>query len=293
MANAHEEEDRVSEDDDPPIKIKNTTKPLTVLNALLIWLVAVILSIPDGMFTNVTEMYAPNNTRFITVCTPFPNSTTTSMYVKYNVAGKALIFYLCPLTIIATYYILMAKKLHESAKEMPGEMQGQSVAQVKARRQVARLVLCFVFLFFICFFPYHVFALWFFFNPNMESEYDDFWHALKIIAFCLSFLNSCVNPIALYCVSGVFRQYFNKYLFCQDSRRLRRNTPSSMGNCDTSLTSTFRRHTQSTLLTKQKSSNNAPVALDSLGSRKDNETNARALVILRGEKDKDRCGFGS
>ncbi|KAK9751568.1 hypothetical protein QE152_g4922 [Popillia japonica] len=78
----------------------------------------------------------------------------------------------------------------------------------------------------------------------MESEYDDFWHALKIIGFCLSFLNSCVNPVALYCVSGVFRQYFNKYLFCQDSRRLRRNTPSSMGNCDTSLNSTFRRHTQ-------------------------------------------------
>lgn len=43
----------------------------------------------------------------------------------------------------------------------------------------------FVTVFFICFFPYHVFALWFFFNPNMESEYDDFWHALKIIGFCL------------------------------------------------------------------------------------------------------------
>lgn len=116
-------------------------------------------------------------------------------------------------------------------------------------------------MFFICFFPYHVFALWFFLNPNMERDYDDFWHALKIIGFCLrytnnkiqnswfimllihySFMNSCVNPVALYCVSGVFRQYFNKYLFCQNSRRLRRNTPSSMGNCDTSYSSTFRRH---------------------------------------------------
>lgn len=29
-----------------------------------------------------------------------------------------------------------------------------------------------------------------------------------------SFLNSCVNPVALYCVSGVFRQHFNRYLCC-------------------------------------------------------------------------------
>ncbi|KRT79130.1 hypothetical protein AMK59_6413, partial [Oryctes borbonicus] len=152
----------------------------------------------------------------------------------------------------------------------------------------------------------HVFALWFFFNPNMEKEYDDFWHALKIIGFCLSFLNSCVNPVALYCVSGVFRQYFNKYLFCQDSRRLRRNTPSSMGNCDTSLNSTFRRHTQgtmveslciqrkSTFLTKQKCSNNALIALEGLNSKKDScEMNTRTSVVLRGDKEKDMCDFGS
>ncbi|KAK9702763.1 Zinc carboxypeptidase [Popillia japonica] len=126
---------------------KLQTKPLTVLNALLIWLVAVLLSIPDGVFTNVMQVDSPNNfTTFILICTPFPNITTTSTYVKYNVAGKALIFYVVPLSIIATFYILMAKKLHDSAKEMPGEMQGQSMAQVKARRHVARMVLCFVFL---------------------------------------------------------------------------------------------------------------------------------------------------
>lgn len=37
------------------------------------------------------------------------------------------------------------------------------------------------------------------------------WH-LVVAAFCLKFLNSCANPIALYCVSGVFRKKFDRYL---------------------------------------------------------------------------------
>lgn len=97
--------------------------------------------------------------------------------------------------------------------------------------------------FFVCFFPYHLFWLWFHLNPKSIEEYDDYWHALKIIGFCLSFLNSCVNPVALYCVSGVFRQHFNRYLCCRSPRRFQRNIPST-ANCETSFNSTYRRHTQ-------------------------------------------------
>lgn len=57
----------------------------------------------------------------------------------------------------------------------------------------------------------------------------------------LSFLNSCVNPVALYCVSGVFRAHFNRYLLCREPQ-WPRNTFS--GNCETSFNSTIRRHTQ-------------------------------------------------
>jgi hypothetical protein len=59
---------------------------------------------------------------------------------------------------------------------------------------------------------------------------------------CFSFLNSCVNPVALYCVSGVFRAHFNRYLCCQDPRWPR--NAMSAANCETSFNSTYRRHTQ-------------------------------------------------
>ncbi|XP_026331108.1 neuropeptide CCHamide-1 receptor-like, partial [Hyposmocoma kahamanoa] len=62
------------------------------------------------------------------------------------------------------------------------------------------------------------------------------------ICYCFSFLNSCVNPVALYCVSGVFRQHFNRYLCCR--RGILHATCSSRLSrsaiCETSFRSTHR-----------------------------------------------------
>lgn len=59
--------------------------------------------------------------------------------------AKAIIYYFLPLTIIGVLYALMARRLHLSAREMPGELAGpQSRAQARARRHVARMVVTFV-----------------------------------------------------------------------------------------------------------------------------------------------------
>ncbi|XP_022909503.2 neuropeptide CCHamide-2 receptor-like [Onthophagus taurus] len=260
------------------------TKPLTVMIAVLIWILAIILSIPDGIFTDITSYTENSSSNAIHICTPFP-ATVTTAYKKYIIAGKALVFYIVPLFVIASFYILMAKKLHASVNEIPGQLQGQSLSQIRARRNVARMVLCFVFLFFICFLPYHVFFLWFFFHPTAESDYNEYWHTLKIVGFCLSFSSSCVNPVALYCVSGVFRQYFNRYLFCKDQRRLQRTTPSSLlGNCETSFNSTYRKNTtqgttvesfcikrKNTILTNKKCCEATIVSMEPLSNVKNKE----------------------
>jgi len=61
------------------------------------------------------------------------------------VAGKALVYYLLPLSIIGALYIMMAKRLHMSARNMPGEQQSmQSRTQARARLHVARMVVAFV-----------------------------------------------------------------------------------------------------------------------------------------------------
>lgn len=65
---------------------------------------------------------------------------------------------------------------------------------------------------------------------------------LITISHNYSFINSCVNPVALYFVSGVFRQHFNRYLCCRNKRLLKR--PTSNTNCETSFNSTYKRPNQ-------------------------------------------------
>ncbi|KAM8713784.1 hypothetical protein ACLKA7_014021 [Drosophila subpalustris] len=216
---------------------KLQTKPLTVFTAVIIWVFAIILGMPSFVISDIkTYPNIPTAKGNITiqVCNPFGE------HGKYIVVAKASIYYFVPLSIIGVLYIMMAKRLHISARDMPGEQLSiQSRSQARARRHVARMVVAFVVVFFICFFPYHVFELWYHLNPTAEDDFDDFWHMVRIVGFCTSFLNSCVNPVALYCVSGVFRQHFNRYLCCICIKRqphLRQHSTAT-GVMDTSVTS--------------------------------------------------------
>ena len=77
-----------------------------------------------------------------------------------------------------------------------------------------KMILSLVVLFAVCFFPNHVFFIWFHFDPNSHDSYNLFWHCFRIVGFCLSFINSCINPIALYIVSAHYRKHFNRILCC-------------------------------------------------------------------------------
>ncbi|VVD02128.1 unnamed protein product [Leptidea sinapis] len=190
-------------------------RKLPLVCATIIWIVALLLATPAALFSNTASATLHNNVTIL-FCSPYPPDWTT--FPKWMTLAKAIIYYALPLLVIAFFYSLMAQRLLASTKEMPGALHaGQGEAQAKARKSVACMVLIFVIVFFICFLPYHALELWYYYSPTAEYDYNDWIHALRIIGFCLSFLNSCVNPVALYCVSGVFRQHFNRYLCCQRS----------------------------------------------------------------------------
>ncbi|XP_050069961.1 neuropeptide CCHamide-2 receptor-like isoform X2 [Anopheles maculipalpis] len=220
---------------------KLQTRPLTVIVAFLIWVLAIICAIPSVVMSEVVVVHLSNKT--IEYCSPFGPRKKDSNYSKYKTVLNSIVYYFLPLSIIGILYVLMAHRLHTSAREMPGENAGpQSRSQARARRHVARMVITFVIVFIVCFLPHHVVELWFHLNPHAEDDYDDFWHIFRITGFCLSFLNSCINPVALYCVSGVFRQHFHRYLCCRPMTVQRRIGLSSAGNaCETSFVSTIRR----------------------------------------------------
>ncbi|XP_069361056.1 neuropeptide CCHamide-2 receptor-like isoform X2 [Maniola hyperantus] len=215
-------------------------RKLPLVCATIIWAAALIFAAPAALFSSTITHEIDNNVSII-YCSPYPE--TWDSYAKWMTLTKAIIYYALPLLVIAFFYSLMAQRLLASTREMPGALHGgQGEAQAKARKSVACMVLIFVIVFFICFLPYHALEVWFYLSPTAQTDYNDFIHALRIIAFCLSFLNSCVNPVALYCVSGVFRQHFNRYLCCRRSA-LHPTCSSRLSRtaiCETSFRSTQR-----------------------------------------------------
>ncbi|CAK1587162.1 unnamed protein product [Parnassius mnemosyne] len=185
---------------------------ITVATAIGIWILAGLLATPAYIGSYLRAFVVNPTTQFL-VCYPYPPEWGEN-YPKTMVLVRFLIYYSLPLAVIALFYVLMARHLVLSTQNMPGELQGTH-RQMRARRKVALTVLAFVLVFAACFLPSHVFMMWFYYCPTAQDDYNGWWHALRIVGFCLSFLNSCVNPIALYCTSGIFRKHFNRYLLCR------------------------------------------------------------------------------
>ncbi|XP_050523130.1 neuropeptide CCHamide-1 receptor-like [Daktulosphaira vitifoliae] len=200
---------------DPMRKLHSTlggrrATKFTVSVAVSIWCLAVICALPAAKFSYVRQFQVDNVTLF-EACYPYPEELGP-LYPQAVVLVKFLVYYAVPLFVISCFYVMMARHLIRSTKNIPGVVQGQ-LRQIRARKKVARTVLAFVLVFAICFLPHHVFMLWFYINPRSTDEYNTFWHVLRMIGFCLYFSNSCINPIALYLVSGTFRKHFDKQLF--------------------------------------------------------------------------------
>ncbi|KAJ8949051.1 hypothetical protein NQ318_016952 [Aromia moschata] len=180
---------------------------ITLCIAISIWILAIVCAVPAAVGSHIKGIPA-DNVQFV-VCYPFPEHWLNDTYPQVMVLSKFLVLYVIPLAIIAVFYLSMAVYLILSTRNVPGEMQGMQ-RQIKARKKVAVTVLIFVAVFAVCFAPLHAFMLFFYFNPRAQELYNAFWHYLRIVGFCLAYINSCANPVALYFLSGAFRKHFNR-----------------------------------------------------------------------------------
>lgn len=217
--------------------VSDTAGRLTIIISVVIWVVSAALALPAAVFSHTPELVTPTGVTYH-ICTPYPKYLG-KMYPKVHALVKVAVYYLLPLVLIATFYVLMARHLVLSAKQLPGEAAGQQ-RQVRARRKVAKMVLAFVIIFAVCFLPINVFTLWWHLDPLSEDHYDITWHSIRIVGFCLSFVNSCINPIALYCVSGTFRKYYNRHVFCWCAGRGRRGDWEGAESTGTRLTTAMK-----------------------------------------------------
>ena len=233
---------------DPMSKHLGAASQRTIAIAGAIWLLALPVAIADGVSAHVVYIAMADGGLIHELCLEYPEEWG-AWYPKFMAILRFLIFFAIPMTIIAVFYLLMANILTASSQHIPveGQGEGHGQKQMEARRKVARVVLSFVIIFAVCWLPRHIFVLWFHFGA---SEFNLFWHVFKIMGFCLAFINSCINPLALHFLSKQFRKYYNRYLFCccnRESRTSERELNSTMYNLNSTVerSSTTMVHTQS------------------------------------------------
>ncbi|XP_051510933.1 neuromedin-B receptor-like [Myxocyprinus asiaticus] len=191
----------------------------TCLKAITIWVVSVLLAIPEAVFSQVVHM--PDKNMTFTACVPYPLSN--EMHPKIHSIMIFLVYFLIPLIIISVYYYHIARTLIKSAHDMPGEISEHSKRQTETRKRLAKIVLVFVGLFALCWFPNHVLYMYRSFNyRQIDSSLSHL--IITLVARVLSFSSSCVNPFALYLLSESFRRHFNNQLMCRQRKYEERNT---------------------------------------------------------------------
>jgi len=115
---------------------------------------------------------------------------------------------------------MTARHLVESSRSIS---EGTKNSQLKARRNSAKIVLGLTVVFMISYVPYHAFWTYYICSQedNLSTDSRDVLRYSSyelqytyLISTCFLLINSCLNPVALFCTSSQFRQHLKRYLTC-------------------------------------------------------------------------------
>ncbi|KAJ8394372.1 hypothetical protein AAFF_G00045830 [Aldrovandia affinis] len=203
-------------------RVKGMGIPLwKAAEVILIWLVAVVLAVPEAVAFDMMEM--PYRGSKLRVCLLHPQQNTPFMKFYQDVKDWWLFgFYFClPLACTGVFYTLMSC-------EMLSRKNGMRIAlndHMKQRREVAKTVFCLVVIFALCWLPLHLSRILkktiYDQNDPNRCELLSFLLVMDYIGINMASLNSCINPVALYFVSQKFKNCFQSCLCCWCQRKAR------------------------------------------------------------------------
>jgi hypothetical protein len=121
---------------------------------------------------------------------------------------------------------MTARHLVESSRPISDGIQNP---QLKTRRTTAKIVVGLTVVFVISYLPYHAFWIYYVCTDKVLYYFEQFaatsftgyalpslaklWYPY-LLSTCFLLINSCLNPVALFCTSSPFRQHLKRYLTC-------------------------------------------------------------------------------
>ncbi|XP_037835605.1 galanin receptor type 1b [Kryptolebias marmoratus] len=155
----------------------------------VIWTLSLLCSVPVAQHYILTNHpRAPNST----FCW---ENWSGAPRVAYKVS-VTLLGFVTPLLLICCCYTRVLCHLHKKMKNM-------SKRSKRSKRKTAQTILLVVTAFTICWIPHHIIAMWVEFGTY---PLNDASFAFRIVSHCLSYGNSCVNPVLYAFLSENFRK---------------------------------------------------------------------------------------
>jgi hypothetical protein len=179
-----------------------------VAKACGLWIVAALFAVPSAL------------SKYLCTGLLFENRRTHSTYYVRVVIFELLVSCVLPLRVVAFSYIMTARPLVESSRSIS---EGTQNPQLETRRNNAKIVVGLAVVFLISYVPYHVFWVYFIYrendiyihkiNDNLEKSNNKIQYNY-LISNCFFLINSCLNPVALFCTISPFIQHLKRYLTC-------------------------------------------------------------------------------
>jgi hypothetical protein len=132
---------------------------------------------------------------------------------------SVLVSCVLPLCVIAFCYVMTSRHLlksHFSLSETQNSRQN-------TRKNTAKVVLGLTVVFLFSYVPYHIYTTFLYLSINFENPFEEIYKELNwaydlgslqpILDILLS-INSCLNPVALFCTGHAFRTHLKRYLTC-------------------------------------------------------------------------------
>jgi len=170
-----------------------------------LWIVAALFAIPSAR----TKHY----------CGAIIHLWLTKYYHRVCIF-TLLVSCVLPLCVIAFSYIATSIHLLKNSFSFSEETQNP---RLNKRKNTAKVVLGLTLVFLLTSVPFHIYQTFLILNVNVEKTVSEIFEELDrtnnlmtivwLIEFFLS-LNSCLNPVALFCTSLAFRRHLKRYLTC-------------------------------------------------------------------------------
>uniref|UniRef100_A0A672G8I9 Galanin receptor type 1 n=1 Tax=Salarias fasciatus TaxID=181472 RepID=A0A672G8I9_SALFA len=166
-----------------------------LLGVVLIWILSLVMAAPVAHYQSIVEK--DNNT--------FCWEVWPGQKRKVYVMCTFVFGYLLPLILISVCYAKVLNHLHKKLKNV-------SKKSELCKKKTAQTVLVVVVVFCLSWLPHHIVHLWVEFGsfPLTQASF-----VFRMVAHCLAYSNSSVNPIIYAFLSENFRNSYKQVFWCR------------------------------------------------------------------------------